>query len=344
LALQSQTFQTTWTTLEASISADVVATTAPDGTNTADKLVESVANDEHRVTQSITKAASATTYTVSVFAKSTERNLQFGIDSGTAANIGQAIFNLTNGTVGSATVAGTFTSASASIQALPNGWYRCSVTATTGTETTVRIRIRLVSGASTTTYAGDGTSGIFLWQAQLETGSVATSPIVTTAGTASRVADVVSLTGASSLIGQTGGGTLYIEVDWRSSNANAHLLGVSDGTDANRIQIYAPTSISQLNMFAVSNNVGITDQGQSYVGYSGIQKIAFGYAQNDAVLYRNGSSISADALFDISALATLTKVNIGSRHNDVNQANMWIRSVALFPTRLANATLASLTA
>jgi hypothetical protein len=96
-------------------------------------------------------------------------------------------------------------------------------------------------------------------------------------------------------------------------------------------------------MFAVSNNVGITDQGQSYVGYTGIQKIAFGYAQNDAVLYRNGSSISADASFDISALATLTKVNIGSRHNDVNQANMWIRSVALFPTRLANATLASIT-
>jgi hypothetical protein len=87
-----------------------------------------------------------------------------------------------------------------------------------------------------------------------------------------------------------------------------------------------------------------TSQGQSYAGYSGIQKIALAYATNDAKLYRNGASISTDTVINLSALASLTRVNIGSRPGDNDlQANMWIRSVALFPTPLDNATLATLT-
>jgi hypothetical protein len=85
---------------------------------------------------------------------------------------------------------------------ITSSWQRYSVT-TTSTTTTIRIGMTLATN-------GDA---VEIWQAQLETGSVATSPIVTTGSTASRVADVVSLTGASSLIGQTGGGTLFVEVD-----------------------------------------------------------------------------------------------------------------------------------
>jgi len=177
---------------------------------------------------------------------------------------------------------------------------------------------------------------------QMELGSVATSPIVTTAGTASRVADAITLTSASSLIGQTGGGTMFVEVDWRATpNVQQQLITVSNNTSQNRVLITGSTT--SIFMAIIANNVVQTDQGESYTGYSGIQKFAMRYATNDAKLYRNGSAISTDTVVDLSALATLTDVNIGSRFDEVSQANMWIRSVALFPTPLTDAQLASIT-
>jgi hypothetical protein len=191
------------------------------------------------------------------------------------------------------------------------------------------------------TYQGDGTkSCLVAFSNAIRDQTVFSSPIVTTAGTASRVADVVSLTGASSLIGQTGGGTLFVEVDWREVGTQV-LTTISNNTTQNRLRITVASG--ELRMFCRSNNVEQTNQGQSTSGYSGIQKVAFRYEQNNAKLYRNGSSISTDTTFDISALASLTQVNIGSSEDGTQQANMWIRAVALFPTPLADAQLASIT-
>jgi hypothetical protein len=180
---------------------------------------------------------------------------------------------------------------------------------------------------------------------QAETGSVATSPIVTTAGTANRAADVVSLTGASSLIGQTEGGTMFVEVDWRgiSGLANQTIFEVSNGLATNRANLFVDFATNQLRMFVNANNVAQTLQGVSSSEYSGIQKLALRYKQDDTVMYRNGALQSTDVSVDLTALATLNSVTIGHRFDGTNQANMWIRSVALFPTPLADAQLESLT-
>jgi hypothetical protein len=71
-------------------------------------------------------------------------------------------------------------------------------------------------------------------------------------------------------------------------------------------------------------------------------KMAVAYANNDVAFYINGVQIGTDTSVTIPACS---KVNIGSRgSDDTNFINDHVRSVALFPTRLANATLASLTA
>ena len=57
--------------------------------------------------------------------------------------------------------------------------------AVTGVAANTIARIN-TSPTTTITFAGDGVSGLYVWQAQLELGSVATSPIVTTAAQASR--------------------------------------------------------------------------------------------------------------------------------------------------------------
>ena len=51
---------------------------------------------------------------------------------------------------------------------------------------------------TTFSYTGDGTSGIFIWGAQLEAGAFATSYIPTTTGTLARSADVCSIANTAS--------------------------------------------------------------------------------------------------------------------------------------------------
>jgi hypothetical protein len=212
---------------------------------------------------------------------------------------------------------------------ITSSWARYSVTATSiGTD----IRIGMSLGTN-----GDA---VEIWQAQLETGSVATSPIVTTAGTASRVADVVSLTGASSLIGQSAG-SLYVEVESPNYTSSINRRVLQLLTDANnRISINAQGSQNRLYQFAVVNGGSIEASILQSTGASNISKIAGAYAVNDFTLYINGSQIGTDVS---GTIPTTSIIQIGHLSGS-EQFIGWIRSIALFPTRLANATLASLTA
>jgi hypothetical protein len=91
-----------------------------------------------------------------------------------------------------------------------DGTYRGLLVEPAGTNLALRIEVGKTATPSTSlnfifetrgTFTTQ-TASVLLWGAQLETGSVATSYIPTVASTANRVADSVTLTGASSLIGQ----------------------------------------------------------------------------------------------------------------------------------------------
>jgi hypothetical protein len=96
-------------------------------------------------------------------------------------------------------------------------------------------------------------------------------------------------------------------------------------------------------MYAEANDVIVTNQGASSTGYSGIQKIAFAYKTDDFELYRNGSSISTDTSGSLASLATLTDVDFGQTVIASGQANMHIRTVAIYKTRLSDAECEALT-
>ena len=177
---------------------------------------------------------------------------------------------------------------------------------------------------------------------QMEESPIATSPIPTTTASVTRNKDDITLGSASSLIGQTEG-TLYVEVDWKATSGTGQtLLDVTDGTSDNRVLIYN-TSLNALNMFASANGAVLTSQGPPSSAYSGIQKLAFAYADNDFELYRNGSSISSDTSGSLAALATMTDIDLGQNIIAGGQANMHIRAVALYPKRLSDAECEALT-
>ena len=165
LTFSEQFDNAAWTKTRSSVAANVTA--APNGTLTADRLVEDTSNNSHFINQSQTVTNGAT-YAASVFAKQdTRRYLSLVVIGSTAAS--NTFFDLQTGVVVS-----TSANATSTIQNVGNGWYRCSIVVTTNA-TTAGIYPGISADGISPSYLGDGTSGLFIWGAQLEAGSTATA-------------------------------------------------------------------------------------------------------------------------------------------------------------------------
>ena len=204
--LQSEDFGTTWTVTRSSVTANDIA--APDDVLTADKIVEdSTASNTHLVTQAIS-VTSGQKVAISVFAKKKERSeilLQAG---GTAAPAAATVwFDLNAGTKGTVG-AGVDDSG---IDDLGNGWYRCWLVFTADATDTFSFDILLGSGSETSSYNGDGTSGIFLWGAQCEENvSFPSSYIKTTTVAVTRAKDDIRFDNTSEVNVKASAGTVYV--------------------------------------------------------------------------------------------------------------------------------------
>jgi hypothetical protein len=341
ICLQSEDINTTWNDIQATPTQSTEETPDGDTSNKYIKLVDDGATGTGSVFvyQDITVSES-TKYTASVFLKADQLSFaRLRANDYDGATDGSQYFGLSGaGSLGTASNLD-----DSSIEAYPNGWYRCSITWTQGAgDTSFQFRIAVADSISNDNVDRDGTSSIFVWGAQVETGPIATSYIPTTTASVTRNKDDITQTSASSLIGQTEG-TLYVEVDWRAATGTAqYLLSANDGTANNRLVIYN-TASDELRMRVVADGDAKTDQGESSTGFSGIQKIAFAYKTDDFELYRNGSSVSSDTSGSLAALATLTDIDIGQRFAADVHANMHVRAVALYPTRLSDAECEALT-
>ena len=165
-----------WFATAATVSPNV--TTAPNGTTTADKLVEDTSTGIHTIVASSFNSTANSIYTFSFYAKASGRNIAVVFD-GAFIGSDMASFNLSTGV---ATILLSFAGNSASMTDVGNGWYRCSYTqmansSLTGTRGFNRIRL---SNGTSTSYTGDGTSGLFIWGAQLVEGTAPLTYLPTT--------------------------------------------------------------------------------------------------------------------------------------------------------------------
>jgi len=322
LCLQSQTFQTAWSAVLTTVAAD--QTTAPDGTMTADKLTPTVMLNQHRIDQ--TTSIPAAPHTFSVYVKAAG----YGFVWLRIGSVG-AVFNLSTGAA--TTVSGGATAYS--VQAA-NGWWRCVVSCTTLGSDTVRINVS--EGPTAADFSGDGTSGIFVWGAQLEAASTASSYIVTTSASATRAADVISVGGlavAAPLTLVTGfeaaqatSGTKYIaQLD--AGTQNNVLLNYLSGTMARRAYVTA-SGVAQADVNA-GVNVAV-----------GAQWTMAGLFQTNNV---NAAASGTLGAADTSATMPTGLVNLrlGSTSVGAAQANGYIRRVVVYPRALTNAELQAVT-
>jgi hypothetical protein len=167
--------------------------------------METSANLDHSIY--FTNTQTFTTVTQSIYVKPNGRNnvslrFYFGASDWVAT-----VFDLTgNGAItqSSAGASSMFTAVSRTIVNVGNDWYRISMTATQPSRTSFAFALDLCSSPTPTlsatggveSYVGDITKGLFIWGAQLNTGSVALSYTQTTT-TAQTLADAVQATAAS---------------------------------------------------------------------------------------------------------------------------------------------------
>jgi len=321
-----------WTKELCSITAN--ATTAPDGTATADKYVEGT-SVYNLVSATTGSSATSTAYTATVYVKAAERSacyirLAF---TGNANWVGGK-YDLING-VAQAVVGSlsTYTNASVSIQACSNGWWRISCTCT-GSNMTPRwgamdsYSTTLNAGSGVPLYTGNGTSGIFIWGAQLEAGTFPTSYIPTVASTVTRAADAASMTGTNFS-------------SWYNQSQGTWLINFAN--DAAKQGAFR-------GVLSLGGNNTPRIQGNSVVGYGGSLSftptaltkagLAYGSTEGRAV---NGSVTSgAGGTIDIE-----TYVDIGTGASSSPASYMLSTSIArltYYPVRLPDAQLQALTA
>lgn len=194
-----------WEKNQSSIVSNAIV--SPNGTLNASKLVEDSSNNFHRIIENVNTTIG--TFSHSVFAKAGERKYFVLRNNINGSNI-NACFDLENGVV----VYNGFDEAK--IENYGNGWYRCSIVEidTSGGLTSFSLMTsnNEVTSNSIPSYQGDGTSGVYIWGAQVEQGSYATSYIPTSGGVVTRVAESCVQTNINtSIISSSYPFTIYVQ-------------------------------------------------------------------------------------------------------------------------------------
>jgi hypothetical protein len=339
LALYSQdASNAAWNKTRSSITAD--ATTAPDGTLTGDKLVEDTSTTTtHRTSVSAISMTSGTSYTWTIFLKAGERtSAVIALHTGGAGNA-----FTTNPTIAVDLLTGALTSPSASVTAssavlFSGGWWRVSVSAT-ATTTTSNSPTVFLAESGTTSYTGDGTSGLFLWGGQVEAASFPTSYIPTEASTVTRAADNAAITGTDFTPWfNASEGTFVAQWKQGAVSGTRTVMAANDGTSNQSIRL---RTVATDPFFTVTNGgVDQADIDAGTVAGTTVYKMAGCYRANDFATVIGGGTVVTDTS---GTIPTVNQLMLGTSAAS-NYLNGHLRNITYYPTRLTDAQLQALTA
>lgn len=346
LALQSQDLSTSHSLaalLAFGSGSTANAIAAPDGTVTADKIVEDTSTTLHRIRQTTdVTITSGATVTFSYHVKAAERTkCRLRITESTFASAYEVSFDLTAGTVGAATTTGVASGGTSRIVALPNGWYRISISAAiNGGFLTCRTNLELENAAGSNAYTGDGASGLYAWGEQIEVGAFPSSYIPTTTVAVARTADSCIRTLGSEFSATAGTVIVQGRQPGGNSTSRQPVFSFDDGTANNRIPFVRPGSSSLLQLRIDAGGANQSANGDTVTNFAEF-KAAGAWQSNDVAFVLNAGVIQTDA---VATIPTVTTLGLGYESGSVLQMNGHIRRFDYYPTRLPNADLIRLAA
>jgi len=227
------------------------------------------------------------------------------------------------------------------IEDVGNGWWRCSVTYT-ATTVNPYPSIFLMPSADTfdiARFQGDGTSGVYMWGHQIETGAFPTSYIPTTGSTATRARDFAQI--LTSAFGYNNDqGSLVIDVltpvaDQFTAlavfNTNAYFN--SRGLWKSNSNITASGDYFVFNTYDGATTQFILSQ-QTQAEHT---KLGLSYKDSERAVRDGGTVFSGTRRYPNPIVLIL-----GGRDNGF-QSQCWIKSIKYYPRRLTNTQLQELT-
>ena len=327
-----------WTKSNATITA--TANIAPDGTQTAQLLVENTATSSHGFYFTTLGQTTGQTYTQSVYAKAKERT--WIVMQPSAFNpTSLAYFNLGTGVVGSTS------NCSSTIKAVGNGWYRCTVTYTAlSTGGIPSSGVFLATGDGGVSYLGNGYSGAYVWQNQIENLAFATSPIATTSAQVTRASDNASMTGTNfSSWYNISQSTLYVEANITTSlndQAIATLVlnnGTNTGIGLSWNSNGRPNYFMRLNGAYNPNLTIIGSTGQP----TGSYKMGIVVTTTPTIFGAESGTLGSTVSSYYATQVNPNALFIGLGENSSNPMTGYIKKLAYYPQAVTSAQLQALT-
>ena len=326
----------TWARASTSVTANAV--NSPDGTQNADTLIATASTAVHDVEQAVTITAAAT-QTFSVYVKAGTNNFVslFCYTVTSTAHWFEATYNLSDATVSKTGAGASGTYISSSLTNVGNGWYRAVVTGSIAAGTSMFCGIKL-ENTSTPTYGNyggtswtaSGTESIYLWGAQVEAGTFATSYIPTTSAALTRNADVATMTGTNFSDWYTGStGTFGCSLTPKSSTGTKPVVQCDDTTALNIIALQGNAASLELKIttLGVLQSTLSTGTISENTAYSGCGAWAAG---SDGLSKSGGAAATGSP----SAIPAVTQARLGS--DGTNYLNGWLQKINYWPQRLKN--------
>lgn len=332
LFLYSQQFNNSyWLKNGCSITSN--NSTSIDGYVNADKLIPSNGEQPNAGNGNgiqVSTSIPSDTYTISFFAKAGEHNIVR-----VRENYAWGVFLVVNLTTGAATIDGSNNGQFNNIKTenYGNGWWRISFTTPSGLTNPAKYSIR--SGV-----VGDGSSGLFIYGAQLEAGSYATSYIPTFNASVTRNQDQSLTTGKSALIGTEF--TLFLDAYETTGGASSRyvILKGTGSTYANFISIESSSSNKILALINNSSSVSVFSGGTSKTFTNGERvKLALRCKNGDFAYYANGVLLNSQAS---GSVPTTSDIYLGY-YTDYAENYNNINSLIIFNKALSNSDLVTLT-
>jgi len=334
-----------WIKTRATVTANTA--TAPDGTTSADSIVEDgTAANTHDLRQGGITNSATTNWTLSFFLKAVNRTwalieLQ---NASATSNRARAWFNLQTGVVGTGNAAGSgITYVSHSIQNVGNGWYRCVVVGTVDVSvTSIQAWVEGTIADNTANYDGvNGQTSVYIWGAQLEAGAFPTSYIPTTTTALTRSADVASVNTLSPWWNASEG-TFYVEGSCGSLTNSPIFVMPHDGTSNNYLNTPLLTTAGLGRLAGVVGGAAWTNVNTANSTTANTTfKSASAFKASDQAICLNAGTVATGANASVPVVTTL---KLGDWRTSGNSINGYLRRITYYPRRLSNAELQTITA
>ena len=342
----SESFETSgaannWNFSSLNTTRGTVTTTNPAGISTTVVKIQETNAAGFHAPLIVYSSLTSSVYTISAFVKAAERQYIQLIDNGGSGAFG--MFNLSgSGSVVSESAAGVST-----ITKYPDNWYRIVVR--TPTLTNINVQFRLSTDGTTTSYTGTTGSGVYIWGAQLETGSGASSYIPTGASQATRNADSCVMTGTnfSSWFAGATEGVFYAEYEAPRSLGTAdyfclgtqYAAGTFIGINLANSTLFPQALISPGGGFRISGGISVAAS-------TPMKHAAKWSGANNVLVFANGAVGTAHSA--TTGTPTLTMFSIGSSSTSGTAAtgdylNACVRRVKFWPVALSNSQIQAIT-